>query len=222
MSSSFILPSFSVGTVSPAILHPPNVTPYHKLSITSPPIKSPWLHRVVTVSPMGDISPDLSPPTDSILSTNTTQKNEPGSEMVTEWQGVTWDLQESVSVQSVDKCDGKCDPGFARTPYKHHTPCWEFDNWISEILNTTNIFCAAEIRSGWCWGGALTKWTQKDYLNREGEQTVTVKQISPSFDRNFPFISRHLTLVSCWERESFCVSCCVLIGWHNRFCLEIG
>ena len=76
--------------------------------------------------------------------------------------------------------DKKCDPGFVRTPYKYRTPCGEFDNWISEILNTTNICCAAEIRSGWCCGGALTKRTQMDYLSREGEQTLTMKQISLS------------------------------------------
>ena len=101
--------------------------------------------------------------------------------------------------------DKKCNLGFVRTQYKHRTPCGEFDNWISEILNTTNIFCAAEIMSHWCCGGALTKRTQMDYLSREGEQTLDVKQISLSFDRNFPLICHHLTLVSCWERELLCL-----------------
>ena len=106
--------------------------------------------------------------------------------------------------------DEKCDPGFARTPYKHRTPCGEFDNWISEILNTTNIFCAAEIRSDWCCGGALTKWSERDYLSREGEQTVTVKQISLSFDRN------STSLVA--ERKSFCVSS----DWSTQKIMDSG
>ena len=151
----------------------------------SSPIKSHWLHRAATLSPIGDISPDQSPPTDSILSTNTQEEYEmvmgmTGCDLgLTNWREV---LRDSSNV--CPGCgDKKCNLGFVRTQYKHCTPCGEFDNWISEILNTTNICCAAEIRSGWCCGGALTKRTQMDYLSREGEQTLDVKQISLSFDR---------------------------------------
>ena len=158
----------------------------------SPPIKSHWLHREATVSPIG--TPDLSPPTDSILSTNTLEewvqvRDGDGNDGV--WPGTygrlykLWTNWREVLRDSSNLCPGcgdeKCDPGFARTPYKHRTPCGEFDNWISEILNATNMICAAEIRSGWCCGAALTKWSEMDYLSREGEQTVTVKQIFLSF-----------------------------------------
>ena len=77
--------------------------------------------------------PESTPPTDSILSNNT-QKNEPGSEMVTGMTGCDLGLTgdcancgQTCGRYSSNVCPGcgdeKCDPGFARTPYKHRTPC---------------------------------------------------------------------------------------------------
>ena len=55
-------------------------------------------------SPIGDISPDLSPPTDSILSTNKLEEWARVRDGDREWRNVTWDLWDTV--QTVEKLVG--------------------------------------------------------------------------------------------------------------------
>ena len=90
------------------------------------------MNRVATVSLIGEISANLSPTTDSILSSNTLGPVCP--RWSRECQGVTQDLLYKLwtnwreVLRDSNNHSPWCGPGFARTLYKHRTPCGEFDN----------------------------------------------------------------------------------------------